>query len=149
MLGPVIICEHSGEWAAAWRQTVGRGGTPARRGLRVVAVRSVGDCLDESARHSAAFVIAQWSLANTLKIWSLLERLPLGMTNVCCALAAERRLAAYQWSAREAGAVHVIFSPRRMRDLVELAGRHLSAHPLVLERDEDRIWATLPWTRGS
>ncbi len=56
-----------------------------------------------------------------------------------------RGLEASQWLLREAGAVHVVFSPRDWPPVVRIVQRHLGAAPSQGDSDRQRVWRRLPW----
>lgn len=165
MSASFILCERTSRWAAAFRREMrkGSGGvfaagnslSPQQMGrenssrprspLLMKEVRSQSQCLREldAFPHSivAMEVLPQniAAVARSLSDWSL--RFPHARF---IALAA-RGLEGHEWLLREAGAIHVIFSPRSLSPLLRLIGRHLARVPKRKEAMEVATWSALPW----
>jgi hypothetical protein len=58
---------------------------------------------------------------------------------------ADRDLAAIRPLLREAGAAHVVFSPRMLRPALRMADRHLAAVGHTESNGLSEIFAILPW----
>ncbi len=58
---------------------------------------------------------------------------------------AARGLEPYELLLREAGALHVVFSPRSLDPLLRLIRRHLARAPQPELTLEESVWAGLPW----
>jgi len=131
----LIVCEKTGCWANAL----------ARLGVRVYEVRGLPACREALSTWPVSFVALEATDANIGQmvefIGDMNRRYPAARAAALCA----RDMAQYQWPLREAGAVHVVFSPRRLAPLVRLVERHLAAAPEVRLSLTERLMAELPW----
>jgi hypothetical protein len=113
--------------------------------IPIQEVRSLGQCQREleAAPHSVVAVeaLAQnlISMTKALSDWS--RRFPHARF---IALAA-RDLEPHELLLREAGAIHVAFSPRSPASLLRLIRRHLARAPRPELTLEEANWAGLPW----
>lgn len=144
----LIVCERSGAWAAAWRQSWSR--QVDRRTLQLPAVRCVetrsgAECLESLADAPAAFVLVELTAASRQQSLALLSQIMLRSRQAVVAVAAERRLAPYEWRVRELGAAHFLMSPRELPALCRMVERHATRASEIDLELEDRIWAELPW----
>ena len=128
-----IVCEKTGQWATAFR----RAGFAA--GVRVCETRSLDQCWRELDASPASFLAVELTAGN---LESLLARLAaLGGSHPAAGamVIASRGAVRYEWLLREAGAVHVLFSPRRAASAVGLATRHLARAPTETVRSRNRF----------
>ena len=167
-----IILERTFRWAAAFRRQMRmvtpRG--PTQRGRESLAskvsplatsplakdsrppalailkeVRSLPECqreLEASPHSVVAVEVLPQNLATVAKAltdWS--RRFPHARF---LALAA-RGLEPHELLLREAGAIHVSFSPRSLAPPLRLIRRHLARAPREEQTLEEAIWAALPW----
>jgi len=154
----MIICERSGQWAAALRLAMDRatpdGAAPARSGLsarsdaidhRLIETRSAEDCRQALAEAPYALVAVGLCSASCDEVLALVrairERFPAAPVVVLAA----REFCGYEWLARELGAVHFVSSPRRLAEAVGLARRHWDNLPAPELGTAATVWATLPW----
>lgn len=148
---PLIFCERSGRWAAAWRiarrrrQT--RGETSAE--IRLLETRSPGECLAAVAAAPAAFVVAELTAADCDRTLELLFEICSRHRQAPLAVAAERSMQDYQWLVRESGAIHFLASTRELAPLAGMIERFAEQSALrgpAVELDfEQAVWASLPW----
>jgi hypothetical protein len=136
--GRLIVCERKGRWA------VGLRGELAATGIRVWETRHLAECWETLAAAPAAFLVVELTAQGAGDLLDRMARLPREYPLARVAVVAARRLAAYEWLLREAGAVDFTCSPRRLGPLGEAAVRHLAAVPLPHQGLAERIWATLP-----
>ncbi len=147
---PVVFCERTGEWAAAWRRlAAGRLGPSAERWLPVVETRVLSQCREVWDEAPAAFFAVELASANLDQALDFLVELATSHTRARSAVLTSRSLATYEGLARELGAVHVAYSPRRLDVLLPIAQRHLAAAPHEPLPILDRIWRELPWERAA
>jgi hypothetical protein len=142
-----ILCERTSRWAAAFRRESRKSALlrhpPAP--LTLKEVRSQSQCLREleASPHSivAVEVLPQnlCAAAGALTDWS--RRFPHARFVALAARGLER----HEMLLREAGAIHVTFSPRSLSPLLRLIGRHLARAPKKEEPLEAAIWGALPW----
>jgi hypothetical protein len=134
----LIVCERTGRWAVAMRREL------ADAGVRVWETRALADCRDELIENPASFVIVELgsSSGGVLRfLASISRRFPAARV----AVVADRSRADYELLMREAGAVHFVYSPRRIGMLARLACRHLAQAPSTQHSFAERIWSSLPW----
>ena len=142
---PLILLERSSRWAAAFRREMRKAGK-LRQPIPIQEVRSVLQCQREleAALHSvvALEILPQnlVSMAKALSDWS--RHFPSARF---IALAA-RGLEPHELLLREAGAIHVTFTPRTLSPLLRLIRHHLAGAPQPERTLEEAIWAGLPWS---
>jgi hypothetical protein len=139
----LIVCERSGEWAAALRSEL------AESGVNVWECRRLDDAWSALAETGSAFLVAEASGENLRELAERLSRLRCDFPHARAAVVADRDLAECEWFMREAGAIHFLTSPRELQQLTGLIIRHLANVPLPAQTLADQIWATLPWARHS
>lgn len=142
----VIFCERTGAWAAAWRrvwQTPGLG--PPRPSLRLAETRSADECREALNGSPEAFVVVELTADRCDVALDLLLHMGERYTSAAAGVVAEREMAAYEWLARELGALAFVTSPRRLSGLCELALRHAARRSHSPATLSERIWADLPW----
>ena len=137
--GPtLIVFESNGTWAAALRRL----GLPAP--LRMREVRTSGECRENLALSPNAIVTIAATQSNLAAVVDLLVELTDRHTGSTLMVLAERSLLPMELLFREAGAIHVVFSPRQLRHVVESAARYTSHFP-VEAGAADEVWERLPW----
>ncbi|MFN0021953.1 MAG: hypothetical protein ACKVP0_27205 [Pirellulaceae bacterium] len=160
-----IICERTSRWAAAFRRELrkGSGGVFAasnsdstwlvgrenssrpRSPLAIQEVRSLPHCQRELKVSPYSVVALEvlpqniTAVAKALSDWS--HRFPLARFVVL----AVRGLESQELLLREAGAIHVTFSPRSLSPLLRLVRRHLARAPKSVQTLEEAVWSGLPW----
>jgi hypothetical protein len=134
-----LICERSGRWAVALRG-VGQPGDP-----RVWETRSPEDCWRELEASPHSIVAVEATIANVESLVRWMKRVESGFPRAHVIVLAQRGLESGQWLLREAGARHVVFSPRDLRGVARMVRRHLAAMPADDDSTRQRIWRQLPW----
>lgn len=145
---PVVFCERTGYWAAAWRRAESRRTAPKSSHTlspRVIETRSAAECREIVAAHRGSFVVAEINEPSAEQALDLLFELGTAHADVACAVVASRQMRAYEWLARELGALALVVSPLELESLCALAERHIGR--LVVEPVDvrERIWQNLPW----
>ncbi len=141
---PLILFERAPRWAAAFRREM-RKAAKCGQPFPIQEVRSLPHCnreLEAAAQSVVALEILPQNLVSMAKAvsdWS--RRFPRARF---IALAA-RGLESYELLLREAGAIHVTYSPRSLAPLLRLIRRHLAREPQPEQTLEEAIWAGLPW----
>ena len=134
-----IVCERSEKWAVALR-------LPLKLvGHRVVETRSLDDCWNEVVASPASLVGVEATTTNLESLVPWMQRLTAAFPRARVVVLGSRGLEAGQWLLREAGAVHVVFSPRQWQPVVRIAQRHLGVVPCPDDSERQRIWRRLPW----
>lgn len=142
----VIFCERTGAWAAAWRRawhTPGLG--PPRPTLQLVETRSADECREVLNGSPEAFVVVELTAERCDPALDLLLHVGERFSSAAAGVVADREMAAYEWLARELGALAFVTSPRRLSGLRELALRHAARRSHSPATLSERIWADLPW----
>lgn len=134
-----ILCEHTGAWAIALRPPL------QRLGHRVYETRSLDACWDEVAASPASLVGVEVTADNLEQVLIWMCRLRTTFAAVRIVVLGRRGLEGYQWLLREAGAAHVVFSPREVPGVVRVVQRHLGAAPDKGASERERVWHRLPW----
>lgn len=149
----LICCERSGKWAAAWRIVSGRRarGAESRADIRLIETRSPIECIEAIRAAPSAFVLLELTASDCDRALELLLEISTRRRDVAAAVVAERSLKAYEWLARELGAVHFVVSPRELPPLVGMverfAERFAARQPPPELELEESVWASLPWAR--
>lgn len=137
----LFLCERTSHWAIAWRTVLGDD-------VRVVEVRTLSQLDEAAGEHPApllaidAFAYSADSLVAALHRWSLR-----GATIIAHALPS---MVDAELLLREAGATHIIYSPRQMETAANIARRHLAARPAVPAEPTslaEEVERHLPWPR--
>ena len=144
---PLIFCERSSQWAAAWRIAWRRrtSGGESRAEVCTIETRSTAECLQAVQSAPGAFVLLELTAANCDRALDLLFELATQWREVAVAVAAERSLEACQWLVRESGAIHFLVSPRELPALVGMVERFAERLPQREAEFEASVWASLPW----
>jgi hypothetical protein len=138
--GQLVVCESSGTWAVRLRRVLRN-----HDGWRVVETRSPHDCRQQLSHYPGS--IAAWegsgsdveSLARCLLEQARL--FPRSPSVVLCTRPAAR----YERLWREAGAIHVVRSPRHLSSIVGIVRRHSVRFPERPKSLEPPVWQQLPW----
>ena len=140
----VVLCERTGDWAVAWRRLWSR--RSRRSGpMRLIETRSAAHCLDALAAEVDAFVVVELAPAACDAALDLLCDIQVRFPQLPRAVVADRRLSAYEWLARELGALDFITTPLALDRLCLLAARHLARWVPPRENIAQRVWDELPW----
>jgi hypothetical protein len=139
-LARVIVCEKTGAWAIALRRLLSGGG------CRVYETRSWTECWGELERSPASVVVLELTTQNhervLKRLLNMAHRFPQSRAMVCGA----RGLEGYEWALREAGAVQVVFAPRRLAGAARIIERHLMLAPQPELTLRESVWRRLPWS---
>jgi len=136
----LIVCEKTGTWATALRREL------AKRSIRVYQTRSLAECFGDLAVFPASFLVLELRESIVEEMIEHLGRLSREYAGARAVILARRGMEPYEWLLREAGAAHVVFSPRRLAPVADMAQRHLAVAPEAPLPLPERILAELPWT---
>jgi hypothetical protein len=134
----IIVLESEGLWAAALRRKLAIAAPTVRE------TRSVAECDAELTAAPASFVIAELTARYADRLMEQVDRWRVHRSLASLALVADRRFTAWRELALEAGAALIVFSPRKIADLVAAIQRHAARRPQPPGNTADRIWAELP-----
>ena len=139
----VIVCEKTGRWATALRR--------AFRGLqlRVTETRSLTACWQELEQCPTSLVALEFVPDNREAILRRLLDLHSRYRWAQAIVLAERGSEPFEWILREAGAIHVLFSPRSLAATARLARRHAHSVPRADIDIREAVWRRLPFAVGA
>lgn len=143
-----IVYERSGQWAARWRHIVAEGPPRCEQAGALREARSLAECRELLVEQPAGFLVMELQQSQVDAACQLLLDLHRLAPRVASGVVSTPELAGHEWLLRELGAVHYITSPRKLREMVAVADRHLAGLPQVELSLEDRVWRRLPWPRG-
>lgn len=138
----IIVCETGSKWAVALRRQLRRDPDAAVR-----ETRSLDDCWQEATASPASVVVLEVTFSNLERVAATLPNHLKKLPRARAVVVGERRLAATEWLMRELGAVHVLFSPRRMSPLVRIIRRHLHRERMAQPSAPVLPWRELPWLK--
>jgi hypothetical protein len=139
MTARLILVEKTGSWAAAFRRQA------RKRDLPIVETRGTEQALRELKAFPASVVAVEVTrdiAGQAASVWSAQGR-PFPKFQWLALLTGE--LSDLEALLREAGAVHVVHSPRELTGPVRLIRRHLARAPRPEMTLEESIFARLPW----
>jgi hypothetical protein len=136
----IIVCEKTGRWAAALRRALG-----FSSGL--CETRSWAACLREVRARPAALVALEVLPENAEAACQRLVELTWQSPHVSAIVMADRSLSQSEWLLREAGAVHVLFSPDEWSRLRLLFRKFTDQLPASRTTFREHVWSSLPWPR--
>jgi len=135
----IIVCEKTGSWAAALR------GVLSATQHCVRETRSLAECWRELEQSPASLVALELtsedSEALVRRLLDLSRRFPRARAIVL----GRRVLKPFESLFREAGAAHVLLSPRGVSGAARLIERHMAQVPREQLTFHQSIWNRLPW----
>ncbi len=136
----IVVCEKTGSWAAAIRRVL-------RPASGLVETRSWQACWQEVRSRTAALVALEVLPENAESVCRRLAEWTGRFRQVHVILLADRSLQRAEWLLREAGAAHVLFSPRDIVRLRPMLDRFLVQIPPSRITFREHVWSQLPWAR--
>ena len=136
----VVVCEKTGKWAAAIRRVL-------RPESGLCETRSWPACLRELQTRTAALVALEVLPENAEAVCRRVAELTRRSRHVHAVLLADRSVKPLEWLLREAGAVHVLFSPREIIRLRPVWERFWAQIPPSQLAFREHVWSRLPWAR--
>ncbi|HTN74087.1 MAG TPA: hypothetical protein VL096_02525 [Pirellulaceae bacterium] len=135
----LVVCEKSGQWAQAWRRELGSG-------TRVVEARFVDDAWQQLQRFPHGALAMELRAEQSPQLVALLARVQAERPHVLCVAHLTSESPAWELLLREAGALAIIASPRRMATAVTMLHKHLARAPQPNLSFREAIWRQLPWS---
>ena len=135
----VIVCERQGKWAVALRREL------AAESVCLSETRTLSDSWELLRQSPASFLVLELTPTNVDPLLAGMLALQSDFPLARAAVVADRRLAAYEWLAREAGAVGFLTSPRELAPFAQAIVRHLRQAPKPRLSLVEQFWAELPW----
>ncbi|HWB14434.1 MAG TPA: hypothetical protein VG826_34730 [Pirellulales bacterium] len=164
---PVVFCERTGNWAAAWRRLQARreqvrltgsrptpsqaalSGSRVRASPRLIETRSAAECREVLAANRGSFVVVELEPVRAEQALDLLFDIGEGFREATSVVVASRQMLGHEWLARELGAQAFVVSPLEIEQLCDLAQRHAgrSIGRASAETGDvrERVWMNLPW----
>lgn len=139
----LIVCEQRAQWAVALR------GALAKADTRVWEVRSAAECFGMLHESPASVVAWEGTRDNRRSLADMLILQSQTFPQARSLVVSTRDLRRWAWYWREAGAIHVVWSPRMLDQIVRIVLRHLTAAaepPLAVDA---MLWAELPWPENA
>lgn len=135
----VVVCEQTGRWAVALR----RDANGSDR--RLVETRTLEDCRLELHRHPRALAVCEATEHNLPRVLRFLVELQATAPGTRVMVVGARPIERHEALLREAGAVHAVFSPRRLRAAGDVLRRAAQNEPAEFQSLEELAWSRLPW----
>jgi hypothetical protein len=140
-----IVCEQAGDWTHSLRRWL--------PDVSVFETRILFEIWDRLETDQTSIVGIEFSTAKADAILAAIVRINRNFPRSRCIVLLPRALRAWDLAVREAGAIHVVYSPRDLRPLGQLLRRHELNRPPVdaTTREtphslEAQILASLPWS---
>ena len=140
--GQLIVCESSGSWAVGLRRVL------RRDRWRVIETRSVDDCWQQLAREPTSIIAWEGTLDGAETVAEQLIEQSRSFPRSPGIVVCRGRATHDEWLWREAGAVHVVRSPRELPSILGMARRHGIRFPAQQRSLEETIWRQLPVWRS-
>jgi hypothetical protein len=134
----IVVCEKTNLWASAWRREL----SPL---VAVAETRFLDDAWRQLEAWPHGVLALEVRPQTAPQAIALLARAQAELPQVLCVVHLPETMAEWELLAREAGAAHVVYSPRRLDAAVSLAERHLARAPRPERSVRERIWQQLPW----
>lgn len=142
----LIVCETTGDWAAAIRRAIAE--SPKSDDLTgwVVEARGFPQLLAAAQTHPASLCVVEVTTDNAERAATVVEQLHVRFPNlnIIAAIASQPALVA-EMILREAGATYVARSRRDADIIARIWQQHSKIHPPREETWRDQIFAQLPW----
>ena len=135
----LILWERTTCWAAALRRAT------SDQPIRLIETRTWPECLGQLAEASRSVVALELAPKRAEQVLSALEELERRYPFAVPIVLADRRMRAHGPLMREAGAMHLVSSPRKLVAVAQLILRHLDRVPEQTDNLRDAVWARMPW----
>jgi ActR/RegA family two-component response regulator len=135
----IIVSEKTGYWTAVLRRAM------SSTGYRIHETRSTAECWRELEQNPASLVALELTPDNCESVAGCLVELSSRFHQARAIVLGPRGMEPYEWMLREAGAAHVLFSPRYADGVARLIERHMAQAPQHQPTFHDSIRARLPW----
>ncbi|MBC8868552.1 MAG: hypothetical protein H8E44_04005 [Planctomycetes bacterium] len=135
----ILVCEKTGSWAAALRRVL------SSTQHRVRETRSLAECWRELEQGPASLVALELTRENGEALVRRLLDLSRCFPRARAIVLGRRVLEPFEGLVREAGAAHVLLSPRGVSGAARLIERHMAQAPREQLTFRQSIWSRLPW----
>jgi hypothetical protein len=134
-----IVCERTGRWAVALR----RGGLPT--GGRLIETRTLDACREQLHHWPRAVTVCEATEHNLPQVLRLLVELQATSPEARVTVVGPRTMERHESLLREAGAIHAVFSPRRLHTTNAMLDRQTVRQSPAAESFGEIAWSRLPW----
>jgi hypothetical protein len=134
-----LVCEKTGKWAVALRREL------AADARWLVGTRALSQLIEALAQHPASVAAIEHTPAGPAELAGALTQLHDEFPDATFVIFAKQVSPDTQWLLREAGAVHVADSPRRLAPVARIWQRHRRQHPPAESGVREILWEQLPW----
>jgi hypothetical protein len=138
-----ILLERTSRWAGSFRRAMRK--YKSEMPIPICEARSLAQCQRELKASPHSVVGIEILPKNAIEMSRGLIDLSSKFSDSRWIALAARGLEPFELQLREAGAVHVLFSPRSLSPALRLVRRHLSRAPQPRLSLEESIWVRLPW----
>ncbi len=135
----VILGERTGIWAAAMLRNM-------PNGVRLVQTRTRAECLRQVALAPTSLVALELTRANLADVVALTRDITAAHPWSAVVVLAAPELAVCEPLMREAGALHVVASPRELEGWRQTVTKHFGRIPMSAGEFAESIWDSLPWS---
>jgi hypothetical protein len=137
----LVVCEKSVHWARAWRRE-------CSPGAALFVAATIDDAWQQLEVWPHGALAIELRPQNAPQTIELLARIELQLPHVLCVAHLSPSLAAWELLLREAGAMEIVYSARRLPPAATLVERHLARAPRPSLSLVDRLWQRVPWSAG-
>jgi hypothetical protein len=147
-VSPIVFCEHTGNWAAAWRRVEARLSRDEHgvRSPRLIETRSARESREVIAAHRESFLVVELAPPTIEQALDLLLHVMVAVREAVTVIVASREMSPYEELGRELGAQAFVVSSLGLEGLRDLALRHLARSAAETVDVQQRIWENLPWS---
>jgi hypothetical protein len=135
----VIVCERTGIWATVLARALSGD-------AHLVQVRGLAECVGRLREAPASVVALEVSRASLAAALEFLGELPLRYARARAIVLCAGELGGWELPLREAGALHVVASPRELAGLRRTIVGHFDRVGSVPTDLAARVWESLPWS---
>lgn len=134
-----IVCEKKGDWAAAlrWAQRDGK--------MRIHELRSLIDCRNELRSAPASVLALETNASNIEGVLRLMIEMQSSSPQARVIILADVNVQRWEELLREAGAIHVVYSTRRLEQIIAAARQRIAKVQRSNRTLREAIWSRLPW----
>jgi hypothetical protein len=118
----LIVCETTGQWAAALRREL-------PQDVSLVETRSLSELFERLSQRPSAMVALELTAEKKEPTLAALVRIGREFPQAAPIVLADRTLTAWEDLAREAGAIHFVVSPRKLAEVGEIARQRITNLP--------------------
>ncbi len=138
----LIICERTGCWATAFARQL-------PDAVRLVQTRGLAECAAELAAAPASLLALEVTTGNLASVVELLVELAARFPAARAVVLADTETRLCEDLLREAGAIHVFDSPRKLEGMRATIRNHLAHAGTADVGFAESVWDALPWREAA